>query len=74
MTARAATRRRAQHPRVALKLPSGPCTLCGREASVCWTMPCLELQNAIDTEDESKLAAWGRDVGVTIIRKDGKRL
>lgn len=74
MTTRAATRRRTQHPRVVLQLPSGPCTLCGRDGAVCWKMPCLELQGAIDSQNESKLAAWARDVGVTITRKDGSRL
>lgn len=52
---------------------SRPCPWCGRAGRVCWVMPCLELQNAVETKDDARVKSWAEHVGVGLER-DGVRL
>lgn len=49
------------------------CPWCGRAASECWVLPCLELQQALDTEDDDAMRAFARAAGVHL-EKRGVRI
>lgn len=48
---------------------SGTCLWCGRPAKECWTMPCLTLQQVLDTKDDNAMKAWAKQAGATLSRK-----
>jgi hypothetical protein len=51
----------------------GPCPWCARPGSECWVLPCLALQQALDTEDDSAMIRFARAVRVAIAHR-GKTL
>jgi hypothetical protein len=51
----------------------GHCLWCSRPADACWVLPCLELQRAVEDEDDAAMIAWARHAGLGLERK-GKTL
>lgn len=59
------TPRRLQKARAERRHPR-KCPWCHRAPNVCWILPCLELQCALDGCDNLAMAYWAKAVGVKI--------
>lgn len=42
------------------------CPWCGRAASTCWIMPCLDLETALARADDRRMARWAKAAGIKL--------
>ncbi len=45
------------------------CPWCARDPRVCWILPCLTLQTALDGKDDAQVHVWAKAVGAKVERK-----
>ena len=49
--------------------PVGPCPWCGRSARVCWILPCLSLQTALDTHNDYAMRTFAKASGGRLVKR-----
>jgi len=47
---------------------AGRCVFCGRLANECWILPCLELDCALRSEDDTLMRTWAKHAGIGLAK------